>query len=143
MGYRSDVAYVIKFKNISDRDSFVTLMLARNDPVLTEAVNETLHRSEDPVICAEFVDVRWRSDYPDVAVHLKMLAEASDLYDAGYRFCRVGENMDDVEETVHSPESWDCDTYDYVYVVRKVGTAFPAQPADGEKQIDKTAPAAT
>ena len=30
MGYRSDVAYVIKFDDIETRDNFVTLMLAKN-----------------------------------------------------------------------------------------------------------------
>jgi len=42
MGYRSDVAYVIKFDDIETRDNFVTLMLAKNDKWITQALDEWL-----------------------------------------------------------------------------------------------------
>ena len=40
MGYRSDVAYVIKFKTIEERDAYVTYMSAKNDEHIKQALTE-------------------------------------------------------------------------------------------------------
>lgn len=139
MGYRSQVAYVIKFQTLSDRDSFVTLMLARNDPVLTEAINETLHKSAtDPVICFEDGDTKWYDDYPGVKAHHGLMSEAAELYDAGYRFCRVGEETDDLVEDHHDPDAWECWLYDYCAINREVACSFPVQVDDDEKTDGQT-----
>ena len=44
MGYRSNVAYIIKFNDIETRDNFVTLMLAKNDKWITQALDECEYR---------------------------------------------------------------------------------------------------
>ena len=49
MGYRSDVAYVIRFKNKEDCDAFIHLQLAKADKHITGAINE-LTRVEDNVL---------------------------------------------------------------------------------------------
>ena len=60
MGYRSDVAYVIKFNDIETRDNFVTLMLAKNDKWITQAIEECEYRyQDDPAITFEAQDVKW------------------------------------------------------------------------------------
>ena len=72
MGYRSEVAYVIKFDDIETRDNFVTLMLAKNDEHITRAVEECEYRyQDDPVITFEAQDVKWYESYDDVQAHHK------------------------------------------------------------------------
>ena len=61
MGYRSNVAYVIKFNSIEDRDAFVALMEARGG-VPTQ-----------PIITLDEAHARYRS----LAAELKELNESA------------------------------------------------------------------
>ena len=128
MGYTSDVAYVIKFDDVEKRDAFITLMQAKNDKQTNQALDEVEYRySKDPVITFECTGTKWYESYPDVQAHHKLMNDASELYEAEYRFVRVGENDDDIEiqENTHHH-----DLYDYVYPIRQVGTDFPNVDAD-------------
>jgi hypothetical protein len=122
MGYRSEVAYVIKFEDIAQRDAFVTLVLAKNDPIVTEAINDTTHdQTDDPVITFKAGDVKWYDSYPDVQVHHQMMRDATELYDAEWRFVRIGEETTDIEvqEEGHEFELWE-----YVDPVSSIRTSF-------------------
>lgn len=123
MGYTSDVAYVIKFDEVEQRDAFITLMQAKNDKLVNQVLEEVEYRySKDPVITFECTCTKWYENYPDVAAHHKLMHDAVELYGAEYRFVRVGENDDDIET------QQDCDKHDlwdYVYPIRQVGTDFP------------------
>jgi hypothetical protein len=122
MTYRSEVAYVIKFEDIAQRDAFVTLMLAKNDPVVTEAVNDTAHdQTYDPIITFRAGDVKWYDTYPDVKVHHQMMRDATELYEAEWRFVRIGENNNDIEiqEEGNHYELWE-----YVDAVSSISTSF-------------------
>jgi len=122
MGYRSEVAYVIKFEDIAQRDAFVTLMLAKNDPVVTEAVNDTAHdQTDDPIITFRAGDVKWYDEYTDVKVHHQMMRDATELYEAEWRFVRIGENNNDIEiqEEGNHYELWE-----YVDAVSSISTSF-------------------
>lgn len=126
MGYRSHVAYIIKFDDIETRDNFVTLMLAKNDPVLTQALDECEYGYKgDPIITFEAEDVKWYSDFEDVKAHHTLMEEAVEIYKhkkGRYRFVSVGEdgaedfNEDDAEG----------DLYDYVTTIHQVQTEFPS-----------------
>lgn len=126
MGYRSHVAYIIKFDDIETRDNFVTLMLAKNDPVLTQAIDECEYGYKgDPIITFEAEDVKWYSDFEDVKAHHTLMEEAVEIYKhkkGRYRFVSVGEdgaedfNEDDAEG----------DLYDYVTTIHQVQTEFPS-----------------
>ena len=123
MGYRSDVAYVIKFDELAQRDAFITLMHAKNDPHINNALEEIKYRySKDPIITFFCESTKWYENYPDVAVHHKLMRDAVELYKAEYRFVRVGEDADDIQT------QQDCAKYDlweYVYPIRQIGTDFP------------------
>jgi hypothetical protein len=122
MGYRSEVAYVIKFEDITQRDAFVTLMLAKNDPVVTEAVNDTAHdQTDDPIITFRAGDVKWCDEYTDVQVHHQMMRDATELYEAEWRFVRIGEDNNDIE--VHE-EGNDYELWEYVDAVSSISTSF-------------------
>jgi len=121
MGYRSDVAYVIKFKDNAQRDAFVTLMLAKNDTNLTQAIEETGHeQTDDPIITFKQNDVKWYESYPDVQAHHTLMDEAVELYEAIYRFIALGE---DGQEDYRANDD-NGDLYDYVSTVHELHTSF-------------------
>jgi hypothetical protein len=70
MGYRSDVAYVIKFDDIQTRDAYVTLMLAHDNSEVRKAIEECDYDNpRDPIITFRAEDVKWYPDYGDVKSH--------------------------------------------------------------------------
>jgi hypothetical protein len=125
MGYRSDVAYVIKFDDIETRDNFVTLMLAKNDKWVTQALDECEYRYEDdPVITFEMNSIKWYDTFDEVIAHRKLLTEAVAIYKekgGRYRFISVGE--DGQEEFDEDDDEGDL--YDYITTVHAVQTSFP------------------
>jgi len=121
MGYRSDVAYVIKFADIKTRDTFVALMLAKNDKHITEALDDVRHDwAEDPIITYRCCDVKWYPSFDDVKAHHALMGDAVELYGARYRFLALGE--DGAED--YSEEDNVGDLYDYVSTVHELHTSF-------------------
>ena len=126
MGYRSDVAYVIKFDDIETRDNFVTLMLAKNDKWITQALDECEYGyNDDPVITFETQSVKWYDSFDDVKAHHQLMREAVEIYGeekgGRYRFIAVGE---DGEENCDENDS-EGDLYEYITTVHEVRTDFP------------------
>ena len=125
MGYRSNVAYVIKFNDIETRDNFVTLMLAKNDKHITQALDECEHRYEDdPVITFEEWDIKWYDTYDEVIAHRTLMKEAVEIYGekgGRYRFIGVGEDgAEDYDE-----DDNEGDLYEYITTRHEVVTDFP------------------
>lgn len=126
MGYRSDVAYVIKFDDIETRDNFVTLMLAKNDKWITQALDECEYGyDDDPVITFETQSVKWYDSFDDVKAHHQLMREAVEIYGeekgGRYRFISVGE---DGEESCDENDS-EGDLWEYITTVHAVQTSFP------------------
>ena len=126
MGYRSEVAYVIKFDDIQTRDNFITLMLAKNDEHVTRAVEECEYGyNDDPVITFEAQDVKWYESYDDVKAHHYLMREAVEIYGeekgGRFRFIAVGE---DGAEQFDEDDS-EGDLYEYITTVHAVQTSFP------------------
>jgi hypothetical protein len=127
MGYRSEVAYVIKFNDIETRNNFVTLMLAKNDEHITRAVEECEYGyDDDPIITFEAQDVKWYSSYDDVKAHHAMMREAVEIYGeekgGRFRFIAVGE---DGQEEFDEDDS-NGDLYEYITTIHEVQTSFPS-----------------
>ena len=125
MGYRSDVAYVIKFNDIETRDNFVTLMLAKNEPPITQAVNECEYGYiKDPIITFRETDVKWYDSFEDVQAHQQLMKDAVEIYKhkgGRYRFISIGE--DGAEECNEDDD--DGDLWDYITTRHEISTAFP------------------
>ena len=125
MGYRSDVAYVIKFNDIETRDNFVTLMLAKNDKHITEAINECEYGyTKDPIITFRETDVKWYDSFEDVQAHQQLMKDAVEIYKhkgGRYRFISVGE--DGAEECDENDD--DGDLWDYITTRHEISTSFP------------------
>jgi hypothetical protein len=126
MGYRSEVAYVIKFDTLETRDNFITLMLAKNDEHITRAVEECEYGYDnDPIITFNVQDVKWYSSYDDVKAHHAMMREAVEIYGeekgGRFRFIAVGE---DGQEEFDEDDSVN-DLYEYITTVHELHTSFP------------------
>ena len=126
MGYRSDVAYVIKFDDIETRDNFVTLMLAKNDAQITQAISECEYGyTLDPIITFEAEDVKWYDSFDDVKAHRYLMQEAVEIYGeekgGRFRFIAVGE---DGQENFDEDDSVN-DLYEYITTVHELRTDFP------------------
>ena len=126
MGYRSDVAYIIKFNDIETRDNFVTLMLAKNEPPITQAINECeYHYDDDPIITFETESVKWYPDFDDVKAHHTLMREAVEIYgeEKGGRFRFIGVGEDGAEDFDESDDEGDL--YEYITTVHEIRTSFP------------------
>jgi hypothetical protein len=112
MGYRSDVAYTIRFKKEEDYHLFI--LEAKAKPETAGALDECT------CICNEFhhrIDyreesIKWYDTFPEVAMHESLIDQADEWvketdgalgsgtfgqYRLGYVFVRVGEDDNDTE----------------------------------------------
>lgn len=133
MGYRSDVAYTIRFKTEEDYRLFI--LEAKAKPEIAGAFNEA--ECDDQCYRIDFKadSVKWYESYPDVDMHERLIQQARDWvadddstvekgekvlfsgrdYRLGYAYVRIGEDVDDnVEE--HGGYS----EYDWVSIRRSI-----------------------
>lgn len=141
MGYRSNTAYVIRFKNKEQCDAFINIQLAKADKHITEAIGE-LTRVEDNVLGWHEQYVKWYDDYEDVKAHKTLMSEAITLFgednpecedyddQAGYRFIRLGEEDDD--NTVEEEGNSEC-LYEYIEWYRNVEVSFKLNPMNKDE----------
>ena len=92
MGYRSDVAYPIRFKNKEHRIRFMA----------TAVLGSVIKLDEFGLIDAETVifkyyDIKWYEEYEYVIAHKQLLEDAK-AQGCGWEFCRVGEEAGDTEQ---------------------------------------------
>lgn len=107
MGYRSDVAYTIRFDHDDDRystQSFYTFLgEIKSKPELAPALGQARINELNRCIDFEARSVRWYETLPEVASHDALIALAQEWCDDDetgsmwYVFARIGEDFDDVE----------------------------------------------
>jgi hypothetical protein len=97
MGYRSEVAFAIKFPTPKQRDAFTAVIKLAAEPIELGCLAEYTNYDEETYTC-HFTDVKWYPDYDDVKAHHALMERAVEDHDASYRFVRIGEEADDVEE---------------------------------------------
>ena len=123
MGYRSDVAYVIKFDDIQTRDAYVTLMLGHADKAVREAIEECGYDdTRDPIITFKEDSVKWYPSYAEVAAHSFIYENAHELGMGSYRFVSIGEDgQEECEtETIHDGH----ELWDYINTRHELVTSF-------------------
>lgn len=143
MGYRSNTAYVIRFKNKEQCDAFINIQLAKADKWITEAIGE-LTRVEDNVLGWHEQYVKWYDDYEDVKAHKTLMNDAISLFNtdsegndvpyddqAGYRFVRLGEEDDDneIEEGGNDEQ-----LYEYIEWYRNIEVSFKLNPMSNQDE---------
>jgi len=130
MGYRSEVAYVLRFKDKEMRELFVSIQRAKADNHINTALDE-LVEVENNMLGYHADHVKWYDSYPDVQAHeglmkdcLKLFGdEYSTDYDnqAGYKFVRLGEEQEDNEDEEGGNSE---ELYDYVDWYRGTNISF-------------------
>ena len=132
MGYRSDVAYTIRFTDTGDntlaRQSFYTFLAeAKANPdtagCFTEEESHYLIIDEEKMQLNFYIDyVKWYPEYPDVKCHNQLVDLVRDWIEnkdaegvIGYMFCRIGEESNDIDE--HFGGNWDSS---WVNLVREI-----------------------
>jgi hypothetical protein len=112
MGYRSDVAYTIRFTDDHDTNneqSFYTFLLeAKANPQCQIALAEVEINHKKQMFTFSATDVKWYENYPDVMSHMALIHLAEDWAkqvregtlhcSIGSMFLRTGEETNDTEE---------------------------------------------
>ena len=121
MGYRSQVAFVVKFKSTQDRDAMWMLYANSDDAQKQEVAQELEHRYAEPIITYQHDDIKWYEGYEEVTNFERFWDSFRDLADAemngdepqgdepvhwACEFIRLGENTDDIEERSSSDAEW-------------------------------------
>ena len=138
MGYRSTVAYTIRFTPLVDSDnsptdeeiskcrlSFFTF-LAEAKVKLSGALTDDCMTIDEPNMALNFLaeDVKWYEDYEDVIVHEGLISLSKEWADSdgtkasrniGGIFMRIGEETDDLVE-----ESWGEADWDWMCLSRQI-----------------------
>ena len=112
MGYRSDVAYTIRFVDDHDTNNeqaFYTFLLeAKANPKLQIALAEVEIDEKRHMFTFTDTDVKWYDSYPEVDSHMALVSLAEDWSCQvsegklncliGVVFLRIGEDTNDIEE---------------------------------------------
>lgn len=131
MGYRSDVAYTIRFVDDHDTNnvqSFYTFLLeAKHNPKCAIALAEVVVDEKRQRFTFNAENVKWYDSYPEVASHTALIDLARDWAEQvhegklhcriGYSFVRIGEDVNDIEE-IHGGDH----NYDWIQVERRLNT---------------------
>lgn len=123
MGYRSEVAYKIKFEKKEDFWGFIAEAKLDPDTALCFEEEEKPYFEvlEDEYEIRFYCDsVKWYSEYDEVKAHEALFDKARQRCDeddvaVDGAFCRVGEEMEDLTE-----EYFGTDPYDMVRISRGV-----------------------
>jgi len=131
MGYRSDVAYTIRFVDDHDTNneqSFYTFLLeAKANPNCQIALAEVKINHKEKAFYFTANDVKWYDNYPEVMSHMALVGLAEDWVSQmnegklncklGVSFLRVGENSDDIEDQSNGYYEWN-----WLHVSRQIIT---------------------
>lgn len=131
MGYRSDVAYTIRFVHEDDtnnKQSFYTFLAEAKANAATALCFSEHGWAEFQIDEANFrinffaEGVKWYESYADVQCHEALLSLANEWDEdednhahIAYQFVRIGEESDDIEDK--RSESAD----DWIYLERSIG----------------------
>lgn len=131
MGYRSDVAYTIRFVSEDDtknKQSFYTFLAEAKSRAATAPCFSDDHWAEVEIdetrlrINFAVDDTKWYPSYPSVACHEALIDLADEwanddanFSEIAYRFVRIGEEQEDIETKTNGSASWD-----WVNVVRAI-----------------------
>jgi hypothetical protein len=126
MGYRSDVAYTIRFEDDHDKkeeQTFYTFLAeAKSKPEYAHALNEVTIDEKKRRINFFATDTKWYESFPEVASHEALWALAQEYAEQddsciGGAYAQIGEDDNDVK-TEYIGKS----DYDWVNVQRMIIT---------------------
>lgn len=140
MGYRSEVAYVIRFANKEMRELFVSLQRAKADEHINEALNE-LVEVEDCLLGYHAKDVKWYEGYAGVKAHETLMSDSIDMFNqdddiTGWRFVRLGEESSDISQDENGNSD---ELYEYVDWHKSMTLSFECNTYEANQNQGETA----
>lgn len=130
MGYYSEVAYVIEFKDKDQKETFINLQKVKADDTINDALRELLNITDGDNNKLAFHEssVKWYDEFPEVKAHQNLMHEAEELFpdDVNWMFVRIGEQDDDMEQETGGHNGWELS--DYVYPVRYIKFELSGEP---------------
>ena len=140
MGYRSQVKYMIMFPTELLAKEFIAVHSIPEDTSL--ALEELKYVGDTdrnyPCLFGEFDDVKWSTSFSEVRAHTTLINAAQEQ---GYAtaYSRLGEDVGDieVEHQIGDHEAFDgvADTYDYMYVSRRIEFGLSTANAVPSKEL--------
>jgi hypothetical protein len=127
MGYRSEVAYRIAFRDKKTINEFIAKVMVLGG-FERKALEECLIEENGDHWYVNFYasDVKWYDGYTDVDGHTKLYNLAVEWYpeDCAYQFLRIGESDDDSQsDTDGADDLTDC-VWDDFRIIRYIETPF-------------------
>ena len=127
MGYRSEVAYRIGFRDKTTLNEFIAKVMVLGGAEVN-ALKECSIKEDGDHWYVNFYasDVKWYEGYTEVDGHTKLYNLAVEWYpeDCAYQFLRVGESEDDSQcESDGADDITDC-VWDDFKIVRYIETPF-------------------
>jgi hypothetical protein len=127
MGYRSEVAYRICFRDKKILNEFIAKVMVLGG-YECDALRECSIEEDGDTWFVNFYasDVKWYEGYEDVEGHTRMYKLAVEWYpdDCAYQFLRVGESDDDSQsDTDGADDITDC-VWDDFRIIRYIETPF-------------------
>ena len=118
MGYRSDVSIGIAFKDKAHMTNFIT-KCKLNSVISTEELSYyRVIQNDPPVIGWYFDNVKWYEGFEDVDMHTNFIEEANE-YGCQTIFLRVGESLDDIEESEYTSIEVDADWHELGFSISR------------------------
>jgi len=140
MGYYSEVAYVIEFKDKTQKETFINLQKVKADPLINEALRElqNITDHDDNKLAFHVPSAKWYDDFADVRVHHNFMVDAEELFpdDVNWLFVRIGEQDDDMQQETGGENAWDL--ADFVYPVRYIKFELSGEPVLEEEKEDES-----
>ena len=128
MGYRSDVAIGMSFKDKGSLTAFLSYVRLGDKMPPEELAHYTVTDAGEPgvLLHARFLGVKWYESYPDVKCHANLMSMARDS-GAGIAFVSIGEEHNDITVEIDSAEV-DLDLYDFFGVIRELNSPVTGTP---------------
>ena len=132
MGYRSDVAYTVRFKSDHDTNNtqsfFTFLAEIKCDPLASSALDEVTVLESRQEINFSCESTKWYDSFEEVKAHERIIEIADEWCNdpdnnsgIWYTFARVGEEMEDNDYRQNSGTGVTYD-YDAVHISRQIVT---------------------
>ena len=127
MGYRSEVAYRIGFRDKQILNEFIAKVMVLGGAELNALKECSIEEDGDHWFVNFYAsDVKWYDGYTDVDGHTKLYNLAVEWYpeDCAYQFLRIGESDDDSQsDTDGADDLTDC-VWDDFRIIRYIETPF-------------------
>jgi hypothetical protein len=123
MGYRSDVAIGIAFKDRETAQRFVATAIVAY-PLAQEELSyyEVVVHNGFVVLTMYAESIKWYDGFPDVDIHDTMMNLAHEQFGAAWRFVRIGEDNTDTVDVTSLPSDYGLHEtlYDLITLTRAV-----------------------